>query len=213
MADDGRFITFEGPEGAGKTTVVKAVHQRLVAAGVDVVCTREPGGTRIGDQIRDVLLSRHNVDMAPETEFLLFSASRAQHVHEVIRPALDRGSIVLCDRFFDSSFAYQGYGRGLDLDALRTITKFATDDLVPDLTVLLDVEPAVGLARRRAAKGGGAEWNRIDNDEVMLHKQVRQGYLALAEREPARWRLVDASEIRQRVIEHVWKIVIEFIEG
>lgn len=199
----GLFITFEGPEGAGKTTVIRAVAEHLRQRGYNVVLTREPGGTPIGDQIRTVLLSPDNHAMHPETELLLFSAARAQHVRERILPALEEGAIVLCDRFADSTLAYQGYGRGLDLHALHTITQFATGGLTPDLTILLDIDPAQGLARRRAASAQGAEWNRIDNDELALHQRVREGYLRLAAENPERWVVVDASAPVDDVIAQV----------
>lgn len=206
----GHFITFEGPEGAGKTTVVAAIYERMTDAGYDVLLTREPGGTRIGDQIRKILMAHHNDGMTAEAELLLFSASRAQLVREVILPALKADRLVLCDRFYDSSLAYQGYGRNLDLETLRVITRFATESLKPDVTILLDIEPEAGLARRRTAVD--AEWNRLDNDELALHKRVRAGYLALADAEPARWRIVDASSPIDVVIEETWSVVKQFLD-
>ncbi|RME09180.1 MAG: dTMP kinase [Ardenticatenia bacterium] len=208
----GLFITFEGPEGAGKTTVIRAVAEHLRQHGYNVVLTREPGGTPIGDQIRTVLLSPDNHAMHPETELLLFSAARAQHVRERILPALEEGAIVLCDRFADSTLAYQGYGRGLDLPALHTITQFATGGLTPDLTILLDIDPAQGLARRRAASAQGAEWNRIDNDELALHQRVREGYLRLAAENPERWVVVDASAPVDDVIAQVIAAIEEHLK-
>ncbi len=203
----GTFITFEGPEGAGKTSVARRIAERLQGAGHHVLLTREPGGTPIGDQIRRILLAHHNTAMTPEAEILLFSASRAQLVREVIRPALAQGAVVLCDRYADSTLAYQGYGRGLDVDALRQITAFATGGLAPDLTVLLDVTPEVGLARRRRAGRSGEEWNRLDDEELEFYERVRAGYLALAEAEPGRWRVVDATGSPDRVTEEVWRLV------
>ncbi len=203
----GVFITLEGPEGAGKTTVAQHVAERLRAAGYPVILTREPGGTPVGDQVRQVLLTHHNADMTPEAEILLFSASRAQLVRQVIKPALERSTIVVCDRYADSTLAYQGYGRGLNLNVLRHITDFATGGLRPDLTILLDVEPEVGLARRRRASESGAEWNRLDNETLNFFQRVRAGYLALAREEPSRWRIVDASRPLEDVLEEVWRIV------
>ncbi|MDQ7030968.1 MAG: dTMP kinase [Ardenticatenia bacterium] len=203
----GAFITFEGPEGAGKSTVARRIATRLSGIGHRVILTREPGGTPIGDQIRHILLAHHNVDMTPEAEILLFSASRAQLVRQVIRPALAEGTIVLCDRYADSTLAYQGYGRGLDVHLLRRITAFATDDLRPDLTVLLDVPPEVGLARRRQASQAGKEWNRLDSEELDFYRRVRAGYLALAQEEPARWRVVDAAGPLDSVVDEVWQLV------
>jgi dTMP kinase len=202
------LITFEGPEGSGKTTQVQALHDYLRGRGYDVLVTREPGGTPIGDQIRRILLDPENREMLPEAEILLFSASRAQLVGQVIRPALQRGSIVLCDRFADSTLAYQGYGRGLDLDRLRLITEFATGGLEPDLTIYLDLDVEEGLRRKRLAGAAGQEsWNRLDRQELEFHQRVRRGYLELAATHAERWFVVDASrpadvvqeEIRRRV--------------
>ena len=145
------FITFEGPEGSGKTTQIQPLFADLQSRGYDVVLTREPGGTAIGDQIRRVLLDPANQEMLLEAEILLFSASRAQLVGQVVRPALERGAIVICDRFADSTMAYQGYGRGLDLESLHRITQFATGGLMPDLTVYLDLDVEEGLRRKRVA--------------------------------------------------------------
>ncbi len=208
----GVFITLEGPEGAGKTTVAQHVAERLQAAGYPVILTREPGGTPIGDQVRQILLTHHNADMTPEAEILLFSASRAQLVRQVIKPALERSTIVVCDRYADSTLAYQGYGRGLNLNALRHITNFATNGLRPDLTILLDVEPEVGLARRRQASESGAEWNRLDSETLNFYRRVRAGYLALAREEPDRWRVVDASRPLEEVLEEVWRIVEAWLQ-
>jgi dTMP kinase len=184
------FITLEGPDGSGKTTQIRLLHEALVAAGYDVLLTREPGGTAIGDQIRTVLHDVTNVELVATAEILLYSASRAQLVAQVIRPALAAGKLVLCDRYADSTMAYQGYGRELDLEALRAITHFATGGLKPDLTVLLDLEPEVGLSRRQV---GGGELNRMDQQKLDFYQRMRQGYMALAAEEPERWIRVDAS--------------------
>jgi dTMP kinase len=189
------FITFEGPEGSGKSTQIALLCQSLEACGLAVVRTREPGGTPIGEQVRTVLHDLRNAGMLPETEILLYSASRAQHVGEVIRPALARGAIVISDRYAESTIAYQGYGRGLNLAALRQITTFATGGLVPDLVVFLDLDVAVGLARKRRDQAAGrGEWNRMDEQTLAFHQRVREGYLAMAAQEPARWLTVDASQ-------------------
>ncbi|MFC1960758.1 dTMP kinase [Chloroflexota bacterium] len=184
------FITFEGPEGSGKTTQYKCVVAALTAAGYDVLATREPGGTSISEQVRDILLNRlDNTAMTPQAEALLFSAARAQHVHELIQPALAAGRIVLCDRFYDSTLAYQGYGHGLDLAALHQITAFATGGLKPDLTVYLDCPPEVGLQR----KIDQAEWNRLDALDIAFHQRVYAGFGALCAADPERWLVVDAT--------------------
>lgn len=188
------FITFEGPEGSGKTTQIRQLHEYLRDLGERVLLTREPGGTGIGDQIRAVLHDVRNTDMLPNTEILLYSASRAQIVGQAIRPALMAGQIVLCDRYADSTMAYQGYGHGLDLAALAAITRFATGGLKPDLTIYLDIPVAEGLLRKRAAyEAGESELNRMDRKELEFHQRVRAGYLEMAANEPERWAIVDAS--------------------
>ena len=185
------FVTFEGPEGGGKTTQVRRLAAYLQDQGCHVLTTREPGGTPIGDRVRSILLDPLHTEMEPQAEFLLFSAARAQHVAQVIRPHLERGGVVLCDRYADASLAYQGYGYQLDLDALQAITRFATGGLVPDLTFCLDLPVDVGL--RRKAQGAGDAWNRMEQKQVDFHHRVRAGYLAMAAREPARWVVIDAT--------------------
>jgi dTMP kinase len=185
------FITLEGPEGSGKTSQVPRLAEWLRQQGRDVITTREPGGTPIGDQIRTVLTTLGNTAMQPRTEILLFLAARAQLVEQVIRPALAEGKTVLCDRYGDSTLAYQGYGHGLDLTQLRQMLHFATGGLQPDLTLLLDIDIEAGL-RRKLQSGG--EWNRLDAYAVAFHKRVRQGYLSLVISEPERWAIIDASQ-------------------
>jgi dTMP kinase len=184
------FITFEGPEGSGKTTQIPQVVQFLSEAGYPVFSTREPGGTSIGDQIRQVLLANKNTEMHPRSEILLFQASRAQLVEQEIQPRIERGEIVLCDRYADSTIAYQGYGHQIDLAQLRNIVDFATGGLKPELTLLLDLDVAVGLTRRR--KGGGI--NRLDAFELAFHQRVRAGYHEMAAAEPERWVIIDAAQ-------------------
>ena len=183
------FVTFEGPEGGGKTTQAARLAEHLSAQGLDVLLSREPGGTAIGEQIRRVLMSLENDEMQPQTEFLLFSASRAQLVRDVIRPHLAAGGLVISDRFYDSSFAYQGYGHCLDLAALRATTAFATNDLVPDLTLLLDLSVEEGLRRREES----GNWNRLDAYDLEFHHRVRNGYLEMARANPERWMTIDAD--------------------
>ena len=187
----GLFVTFEGPEGCGKTSQMRLLAAYLRDQGWDVLTTREPGGTPISERVRAIVLDPAHPNMEPTTEFLLFSAARAQHVAEVIRPHLERGGVVLCDRFADSSLAYQGYGYGLDLEARRAITRFATGGLVPDLTLLLDLPVEAGL--RRKAGGRGDAWNRMEQKQIAYHERVRAGYLAMAAAEPERWVTIDAT--------------------
>ncbi len=197
-AGGGAFLTVEGPEGAGKTTQSRLLVQHLRGAGHTVVHTREPGGTIIGEQIRALLLDPRHREMAPRTEMLLFAASRAQLVAEVIVPALAQGAIVVCERYVDASVAYQGVGRGLGVDAVREVNAEATGGLSPDLTLLLDVDPAAGLHRAHGASGepeGGRGWDggdRLEREPPEFHTRVREGFLALARNEPQRIRVIDA---------------------
>jgi dTMP kinase len=184
------LITFEGPEGSGKSSQIAMLSGYLSDRGHEVLLTREPGGTAIGDQIRHVLHDTANLAMAAQTELLLYSASRAQLVRELILPALERGQVVLCDRYADSTLAYQGYGRGLNRAELEVISRFATGGLRPDLTLLLDVDVEAGLQRRRE---GELEMNRLDLETLAFHKRVREGYLQMAADDPARWVVIDAA--------------------
>ena len=188
------FITFEGPDGSGKGTQINLVAAHLTRLGQQVLCTREPGGSAIGDQIRQVLHDTHNTEMSARAEILLYSASRAQLVEQVILPHLAQGGVVLCDRYADSTYAYQGYGRCLDFETLHLVTDFATQGLKPDLTIYLDVAVEEGLRRKSAANvSGEGEWNRMDQLELTFHRRVRDGYLEMAQNEPGRWLIVDAS--------------------
>jgi dTMP kinase len=199
------FITLEGPEGSGKTLQAARLEAYLKQSGYDTLLTREPGGTPISDQIRKVLGNLENTAMDPHTEFLLFSAARAQHVHQVILPHLKRGGVVVCDRYFDSSLAYQGFGHQLDLGTLREVTCFATGGLTPDLTLLLDLPVQLGLERRQQ----GGDWNRLDAYELEFHQRVRKGYSQLAADEPDRWVTIDAA----RETELVWVDILATVEA
>ncbi|MCU0513203.1 MAG: dTMP kinase [Anaerolineae bacterium] len=195
------FISLEGTDGSGKSTAARALLAALRDEGHDVLLTREPGGTTIGDQIRTILLDKtENSAMHPRTELLLFCASRAQLVAQVLRPWLARGGIVLCDRYADSTLAYQGYGHGLDTALLRQILHFATGGLQPDVTFYLDVQPEIGLLRRRQAQLFQAEdWNRLDAMEIAFHQRVYAGYESLMQAEPARWQRIDATRPAEEV--------------
>lgn len=198
------FITFEGPDGSGKTTQLHSLQGYLAKAGYPILVLREPGGTSIGDQIRQVLHDPANAAMDPRAEVLLYSASRAQLTGEVILPALRSGKIVLCDRFAESTMAYQGYGHRFDLGELGAITAFATGGIRPDLIVYLDIEVEEGLRRKmRSFESGQGEWNRMDQKEVEFHRRARQGYLTMAATEPERWFVLDATlpvQVLQRSI-------------
>jgi dTMP kinase len=201
----GLFIVFEGPEGAGKSTQIARLAERLRGSGRDVLLTREPGGTRAGDAVRQVLLDPEQV-IYPLTEFLLYSASRAQLVSEVIGPALEAGRDVVSDRFTGASVAYQGYGRGLDLDLVADLNRRATSGLRPDLTVLLDIEPEAGLRRARSRSGQ----DRLEAAGLDFHRRVREGYLAQAAADPS-WLVVDAAAPEDAVAEAVWAGVSRLI--
>lgn len=203
-----RFITFEGPEGGGKSSQIQLLADCFQAKGKTVYCTREPGGTEIGERIRQLVHDVKHTEMTPLAEILLYSASRAQLVNEFIQPRLAQGAIVLCDRYADSTYAYQGYGRGLDLAALKQITHFATNALQPDLTFFLDLPVAVGLARKQQANQlGEGEWNRMDQLTLDFHQRVRQGYLEMAQADPTRWRVIDATQSVEMVHQAICQIV------
>jgi len=199
------FITLEGPEGSGKTSQLPALAAYLRDAGCEVIVTREPGGTPVGDQIREILMNLKNVSIVPRTEILLFLAARAQHVEELIRPALAEGKIVLCDRFGDSTLAYQGFGHKTDLETLQALLDFSTGGLKPDLTLLVDVPVDEGMARKRE---NSSEWNRLDAYALAFHERVRQGYFALAESEPERWLIIDATVDKDEVQESMRKAIM-----
>ena len=204
----GKFITFEGPEGGGKSTQVQTLAEWLRKQGKKVVVTREPGGTRMSELIR--ALVRDEMEDPPVTrcEVLLFLAARAQVVSQVIRPALAHGEWVVCDRFADSTFAYQGYGRGIDVQLLKNFNDFVTEGLVPDLTILLDVPPEVSRTRLAARQASSADTgDRIEAAGEMFHRRLREGFLALAKAEPKRFTVIDASKSIEKVAAAVQKTV------
>jgi dTMP kinase len=213
MEQRGRFITFEGPDGSGKSTQAARLADALRGRGLDVVLTREPGGTPLGERVREVLLSAADaLTHSPRADALLFNAARAQHVDDVIAPALDRAAVVVCDRYGDSTVAYQGYGSGLPLDRLRAIGGFATRGIQPDLTILLDLPVSAGLGRRAIGEPGGmTRFERPDAFDTAYHERVRAGFLELATVEPNRWRVVDADRPEDEVAADVYDAVEEFL--
>ena len=202
----GKFVTFEGPEGSGKTSVIQRVFDHFAALGGPVLKTREPGGSRIAEKIRDILLDNGNTEMDPRTEALLFAASRRQHLAEKVLPALAEGKLVLCDRFLDSSLAYQGVARGLGIDEVFSINRFAIGNLLPDLTIFVNVRPEVGLAR--IAANHRTKVDRLDNETVEFHHRLYEGYLELMKRYPDRIRPVDG----EAPIDEVAKAAVALIE-
>ena len=205
----GIFITLEGPEGSGKTTQANLLVARLKKLGREVLYAREPGGTPTGEAIRQILqYDKAGEPICPETEVLLFAASRAQLVRHVIIPALDRGTIVICDRFADSTTAYQGYGRGFSIEQMLAINQFAIDGAVPDLTLLLDLDVSLGFQRIiQRHKDFSSTWDRIEREEKAFHEKVRNGYLELARRWPERFRVVNAQGNPEGVEQDIWRIV------
>jgi dTMP kinase len=204
----GLFVTFEGPEGSGKSLQARLLVGRLRAHGVPAAETREPGGTPVGDQLRELLLLRRDLELRARSQALVLCAARAQLVEQVIRPALARGEVVVCDRYADSTLAYQGYGLALDLAELRPVIAFATGGLTPDLTILLDIPVREGLARKTAQRADTpAEWNRFEAEGQAFHERVRAGYHALAAAAPERWRRLDARKAPGELAEEVWALV------
>ncbi|CAM4103059.1 dTMP kinase [Mesobacillus thioparans] len=197
--DKGIFITVEGPDGSGKTTIIQMLAEKLKKEGYEIVATREPGGIEIAEQIRQVILDPKNTAMDSRTEALLYAAARRQHLAEKVRPALEKGQIVLCDRFVDSSLAYQGHARGLGIDEVYSINQFAIESMMPKMTLYFDVAPEVGLERINENKG--REVNRLDLEKLEFHQKVREGYLMLAERFQDRIVKIDASKELETVYE------------
>ncbi len=200
------FITLEGPEGSGKTTAVEATVKKLQEMGYEIVRTREPGGTPIAEQIRNVILDKANTAMDERTEALLYAASRRQHLVEKVWPALKEGKIVICDRYLDSSLAYQGGARGLGIDEVLNVNLFATENTWPDLTLLFDIKPEVGLARINA--NSDREVNRLDLEKIDFHNKVRESFLALAKRFPDRYVIIDASMDREEVAKATMEAIL-----
>lgn len=209
----GVFVTFEGIEGSGKSTQIGLLADYLTASGRPVTLTREPGGTPIGDQVRKILLDPASKGLDPVAELLLYAASRAQHLREVILPALEKGRVVLCDRFSDATLAYQGHGRGLDIDMIRALDRIVTGGRRPDLTILLDIGAAAGLARARGRNSSREleHEGRFENEETAFHHRVREGYLALAKEQPERFRVVDASRSPDEVGQKIREIVDDML--
>jgi len=204
------FITFEGPEGAGKTTVIQKIAERLAEKNIDVLATREPGGIEIAEKIRTIILNPAHTAMDERTEALLYAAARSQHYFEKVQPALDAGKLVICDRFIDSSLAYQGYARGIGIDEVLSINEFAIGKKLPDMTILFDIAPEVGLARIYAT--GNREVNRLDVESLPFHQKVHEGYLLLVERYPERIRMVNADQDIDSVVEEVWSLLLKAIQ-
>ena len=199
------FITFEGGEGAGKSTAIKRIVEKLTSQGYEIVLTREPGGTPIAEEIRNVILDKKNTAMDPRTEALLYAASRRQHLVEKVIPALKEGKLVLCDRFLDSSLAYQGGARGIGIDTVYNMNLFATEGMLPDLTILFDIKPEEGLAR--IAANSQREVNRLDVEKLTFHNKVRDSFHELAKKFPERFVIVDASKTPDEVFEDAYKAI------
>ena len=205
----GFFLVLEGPEGAGKTSHARVLASRLTDAGFATVLTREPGGTELGCAVRSLVLPASSVPISARSEVFLYCAARAQLVEEVIRPALQLGQVVVSDRFGYSTIAYQGYGRGLDVETVTSVVRFSTDGLEPDLCILLDLDPEIGLQRKRGVllAGGTGEWNRFEQETITFHRRVREGYLQMAGADPERWLVLDASlpfeTLQDRIMQRV----------
>lgn len=199
------FITFEGPEGAGKTTILARIAERLKQQ-FDVLVTREPGGIKIAEEIRTVILNPNHINMHERTEALLYAAARSQHYYERVAPAIQQNKIVICDRFIDSSLAYQGYARGLGIEEVKKINEFAIGQIMPDCTILFDLDPAIGLERITT---NNRESNRLDKESLAFHMKVREGYLKVAEMYPNRIVIINAEDTIDKVEQQVWQVVYE----
>lgn len=196
----GFFITFEGNDGSGKTTQIRLLSEYLKGKGIEVVLTREPGGTPIGEQIRSILLDKANKDMHPVTEMILYAASRAQLVNTLIKPAIEEGKAVICDRFVDSSYAYQAMGRGLGLKAVRTVNSYAIGDCMPDITFFMDIDADAAMKRRNAS---GEEADRMESEKMEFHRSVYEGYKNLISLYPERIKPIDVQKSPEQVFESI----------
>ena len=208
------FVTFEGGEGCGKSTQARTLYKRVLKSGIPVILTHEPGGTSLGEgtrrrlkQTREDKVSARRAEISPLAELFLFAASRAQLVSEVIRPSLGRGTMVICDRYTDSTIAYQGYGRGINLDTIQVVNNIATQGIFPDLVILLDIPVEIGLARKKTARQ-----DRFEKEEIAFHQRVRAGYLKMAVAAPERWLVVDAGLPRRKVGRIIWEVVGELLQ-
>ena len=200
------FITYEGGEGCGKSVQAKALYERLCQEGIPAILTYEPGGTSLGDEICRLLKWNEDLDITPLTELFLFNASRSQLVDKVIKPNLEKGKVVICDRFADSTSVYQGYGRGLDMEVIRTINDTATQGLHPDLTILLDLPVEAGFIRKSHNRQ-----DRFENEDTTFHEKVHQGYLELAAEEPELWLVIDASQSKEIIADIIWQKVSQLL--
>ncbi|KJH63233.1 MULTISPECIES: dTMP kinase [Bacillus] len=207
---NGLFITFEGPEGAGKTTILQAAADQLTKNGHSVLATREPGGIEISERIREVILNPSHTAMDHKTEALLYAAARRQHLVEKVKPALEEGKIVLCDRFIDSSLAYQGYARGLGIDEVFSVNQFAIGSLMPNVTIYFDIDPEEGI--KRIDLNDAREKNRLDLEKLHFHQLVQKGYEEVMNRFPGRFRIVDASQSVELVLKRVNNIIEEALK-
>ena len=202
------FITFEGGEGSGKSVQAGALYRRLSRLAIPAVLTHEPGGTLLGRKVARWLKWGQDIDISPVAELMLFNVSRAQLVTEVIKPSLESGKVVICDRYADSTTAYQSYGRGLDLAMVKSVNTAAIQGLIPDLTVLLDVSAQAGLARKKNERQ-----DRFEREDIAFHRRVREGYLKLAASEPQRWLVVDASQSKEKIAEIIWEKVSQLLSS
>ncbi len=201
---NGLFITFEGPEGSGKTSVIEGIKQFFNDNNIDYITTREPGGIRIAEDIRNIILSKDNVEMDAHAEALLFAAARGQHLAEKVIPALKDGKVVICDRFIDSSLAYQGHARGLGIDEVYAINKFAIGDTIPNLTIFIDVPPHIGLNR---VFNGNRDVDRLDLEDISFHEKVYEGYKILAEKFKDRFKTIDGTNSKEQVIKDTIEVI------